>query len=1051
MKLDDHGQLAIAIDQLHLAPAAATPTGKYPPHVSVRLAIGTHRAETFLPAMSAPAVAQLRAERARSLSRSRSNSRSSSLSGVPPIPARSKSRTRSKSRLRIAIPMTGDPESVEVEGDAATSIPAMPTGMSVPMFAAWRAKGAASAAAAAPPTRSTTAEVDLQELSMAEVADALSEMVDDEYDEYDDDDDEYDDDDEQVSNGDDDQIAATTDDFVVPAVPDNGALYAAAGLRDLVTLPLSLNAFLYHSLKVYVVTKSGKRVAKCSLRIKDTAVSGDPDHPVDLSVTPIKHAHLMDPRTDRVIGSVYVRLGAAWDAAPQPPSAPGSPALMLSSPSLTSPRDLASGDDHSLPPSPRLARFASLPMLARSLARSSVALSTYSMDSTMPAVGTPISEREPVTSADAAPAFDKVLPVDPTSVPSIINGTSPSVHSADSQQSRNNNHFTKVHALRELVRLGKAFFGEGWSGMPMRDILGALILLRKWANSPARFLGRPRAPVHALVPDPRIARHLQRNFRYSLVAYGRLATSFFGYGRGYVVEAVGNSDRGIAKQLLDIDDEDIVFWDMSRTGNTAAPHSYAAWIARENTIVLCVRGTYSIEDTLTDLLPHMEPFLSGATHGGIKQAAEYVYTRALPDLKAALARHRPHRLLVTGHSLGGAVAQLVGMMLRAHDAPDLRFLACGTSTDPEAFRIECLTYAAPPVATAELAANFPDFVNVVNDTDIVPRLSYATALDFKQMLVAASKQLTESTKSSSPFHKIGARLGLFKNDSLSAQFAALDQARMALGGATVLADHNAVVRAAAIGATRAELLKQNGGKLGRAGRSLGRAVTDAGWNAARFDSGVPEAHVKLCHAGTVYYLMRSDAATTRVSPDPVHGGRAHTRSRPKPHVELWQAGNEYSGPHGAIAKHVMLELAVADGMLLNHVPDSYDRALARAVVWADKCAALGNDGLLDGDDLVADADLAAAIAAGVSGSAEDLDADVAARPISAPGPAPTESFAVSGAPELPPAPTRSDSQRDPPSPEAVLAVHEVGNARADGIEAREATLLAEAAEVAAAF
>ncbi|KAI9187816.1 hypothetical protein H9P43_002207 [Blastocladiella emersonii ATCC 22665] len=849
-------------------------------------------------------------------------------------------------------------------------------GSSKDLFDDWRASVMRTTGAEVPSARTSVAAstpnateepavadpAPLEGLSFRDVAIALSEIdADDGYgsadgDDYDDE--EYDDEDDFSESGNEDEPApastttttATVDlasdrALGVPALedlPETGSVFNVLG-SDF-DLPLTLHAFLYDSIKVSVLNNSGRSLAKCKLRIKSVADPGDPGHPMSVAAAHVHAFHLVD-RADHVVGSLRLRMCALWNdaisAAPEGSdgtdaesirtAAAGAAPSIHGSIATESERTVGSRRPH-------------LPLLARTLTRGSMATinsfdtaATYGGSlASMP--GTPMSEQvpvdprmsmvsrrsmsAPVTTSSSASA--KSLPATPAGTSLLASSSSASLHGSFQDDAatwaRSDQDYTKLHALREMVRLGKAFFGEGW-GMAKSDMLGALLLLRKWGNHPARRVSRPRAPLHYMCPDLEVLRHLQRNFRYSLASYGQIGLNFFGYGHGrlgYLVDTVASSDRSMLLSLLGIQDQDILIWDMTRTGATAAPHFYCAHVPEDSTIVLCVRGTMNIEDTLTDLMAHMEPFLSGATHAGFRRCAEYVFTRALPELRAALATHRPRRLLVTGHSLGGATAQLVAMLLRTQAGADLRFLACGSDPDPAAFKIECLTYAAPPTVTPDLAAQFPDFCNVVNDTDIVPRLSYGSVMDFKHMLVTAAEQLTPTGAKSTFAARVGARLGLFRENALNAQMAALDQARISLGGITPLADHNGVVRAGS-DATAAS------------------SATSAAWTPAHMDAGA-EVNVKLVGAGTAYYLMRSDAHLTRASPDPI-SGKVRVRRVAKPHVECWVAPAAAESPFGARPKLAMLDIAVASGALLNHTPDGYDRAIARAILWAEKCAA----------------------------------------------------------------------------------------------------------------
>ncbi|KAK3282688.1 hypothetical protein CYMTET_9583 [Cymbomonas tetramitiformis] len=108
-----------------------------------------------------------------------------------------------------------------------------------------------------------------------------------------------------------------------------------------------------------------------------------------------------------------------------------------------------------------------------------------------------------------------------------------------------------------------------------------------------------------------------------------------------------------------------------------------------NTVVICIRGTFSLVDTVTDFLMKLEPlppmlrhagipaeFLGdqdGHVHAGTLLAAvaivedirhRGIVTEAMREAGARGATSVPAKLVVTGHSLGGAVAAVVAMTLR---------------------------------------------------------------------------------------------------------------------------------------------------------------------------------------------------------------------------------------------------------------------------------------------------------------------------------------------------------------------------------------------------
>lgn len=129
------------------------------------------------------------------------------------------------------------------------------------------------------------------------------------------------------------------------------------------------------------------------------------------------------------------------------------------------------------------------------------------------------------------------------------------------------------------------------------------------------------------------------------------------------------------------------------------------FLARDNareTDVIAVRGTASVEDALVDMqfqLKRME-LLDINMHQGFSQAAMRVFDEIKPQLDKKRA------VDIVGHSLGGAVALSLGMIL-----------------DHEGYRVGVIhTYGQPKVTDREGSARFAhlNVIRVVTDKDVVP-------------------------------------------------------------------------------------------------------------------------------------------------------------------------------------------------------------------------------------------------------------------------------------------------------------------------------------------
>ncbi|XP_020524600.1 uncharacterized protein LOC18422810 isoform X2 [Amborella trichopoda] len=150
------------------------------------------------------------------------------------------------------------------------------------------------------------------------------------------------------------------------------------------------------------------------------------------------------------------------------------------------------------------------------------------------------------------------------------------------------------------------------------------------------------------------------------------------------------------------------------------PGYYIGTDTRNKLVVLGIRGTHTVYDLITDMVSssHQEAtFEEFSTHFGTAEAARWFLCNELDTLRNCLEKHPGFGLRLVGHSLGGATASLLAIMLRNKSKKELGF-----SSDI----VSAVGIGTPPCVSKELAESCRSYVStVVLQDDIIPRLSPA--------------------------------------------------------------------------------------------------------------------------------------------------------------------------------------------------------------------------------------------------------------------------------------------------------------------------------------
>jgi len=223
----------------------------------------------------------------------------------------------------------------------------------------------------------------------------------------------------------------------------------------------------------------------------------------------------------------------------------------------------------------------------------------------------------------------------------------------------------------------------------------------------------------------KLVKELLHICQLSNASYGwKLVYGYQGKGEKYVpniVKGITDNDATSTQIILDhlrIKKEDIL--ETKWINDQYVPAHFIAYDHSIKSIILSIRGTLSIRDALTDMVVRYEEFQDGSVHSGIFTAARKKYPKIVPTLLNAIETHPDYKVILTGHSLGGGVATMIGYMLR-EQYPHLN--------------VHCYTFGCPAILSLNLANSCKPWVtSVVLNDDMICRTSRGSVRDLKLML-----------------------------------------------------------------------------------------------------------------------------------------------------------------------------------------------------------------------------------------------------------------------------------------------------------------------------
>ncbi|GAB0137991.1 hypothetical protein EsDP_00006240 [Epichloe bromicola] len=369
-----------------------------------------------------------------------------------------------------------------------------------------------------------------------------------------------------------------------------------------------------------------------------------------------------------------------------------------------------------------------------------------------------------------------------------------STQEATSRASGDGNAFTPVppsprnkaghHSQSHHHRRRSTSYAPSLYSLATNDSQSSLLLAsyyQKSAYNASGALGilRKEGFVDGTFPAGHLLPNMARYMRYSSACYGSHFMKLLGISKelpaGQVWDGTHQDVRHFAHHTESQDGNILLasFVDpqggSDATGSTGTGVPLVHYISLDHeakAVVLACRGTLGFEDVLADLTCDYDKLLwrgrAYRVHKGVHASARRLLIggdgRVLVTLKEALLEFPDYGLVLCGHSLGGGVTSLLGIMLAEPNAdgpgfvisaePHSKLLTQGPGADhkfsdvrlPQGRRIHVYAYGPPGIMSPSLRGITRGLITtVVHGNDVVPHLSLGVLHDFRGLALAFKK------------------------------------------------------------------------------------------------------------------------------------------------------------------------------------------------------------------------------------------------------------------------------------------------------------------------
>ncbi|UZJ55019.1 hypothetical protein CBS101457_004339 [Exobasidium rhododendri] len=209
--------------------------------------------------------------------------------------------------------------------------------------------------------------------------------------------------------------------------------------------------------------------------------------------------------------------------------------------------------------------------------------------------------------------------------------------------------------------------------------------------------------------------------------------------------------------------EDVLHADIQTLDSDAySPTFYLVRDLARKVIVVSVRGTQSLQDIIVDLEIIVEEVALNdgeqnaeklLCHAGVLRAAKALISSEstlFKTLNEALEENKGFGIVWTGHSLGGAIASTVVLLLSKYvltegeEEEEGRWMTHSDSGLPADRSIRAITFAHPATVNANLAnraakGKMPLVLSVILGSDFIPRCGHGQARELRRVLGGLSR------------------------------------------------------------------------------------------------------------------------------------------------------------------------------------------------------------------------------------------------------------------------------------------------------------------------